>query len=111
MVIILNTTVVDLPVRVYIHMVSISARTGAAVPVGNQCGSVNPPKIARGYQEMCGVDFGYGESEYEVSFGLAPRIGELSPSVPEIPDPFNPRSGPGTRNGVQIRTPRKIWGR
>ena len=33
--------------------------------------------------------FGYGESEYEVSFGLAPRNGELSPSVPEILEPFN----------------------
>ena len=33
--------------------------------------------------------FGYGESEYEVSFGLAPRNGELSPSVPETPGLFN----------------------
>ena len=33
--------------------------------------------------------FGYGESEYEVSFGLAPRNGELSPSVPKTPEPFN----------------------
>ena len=33
--------------------------------------------------------FGYGESEYEVSFGIAPRNGELSPSVPETPEPLN----------------------
>ena len=33
--------------------------------------------------------FGYGESECEVSFGLAPRNGELSHSVPETPEPFN----------------------
>ena len=33
--------------------------------------------------------FGYGESEYEVSFGLAPRNGELSLSDPETPEPFN----------------------
>ena len=38
---------------------------------------------------MCEWGFGYGESEYEVSFGLAPRNGELSPSVPETPEPFN----------------------
>ena len=34
-------------------------------------------------------DLGYGDSEYEVSFGLAPRNGELSPSDPETPEPFN----------------------
>ena len=33
--------------------------------------------------------FGYGESEYEVSFSLALRNGELSPSDPETPEPFN----------------------
>ena len=33
--------------------------------------------------------FGYGESEYEVSFGLAPRNGELLPSDPQTPEPFN----------------------
>ena len=33
--------------------------------------------------------FGYGKSEYEVSFGLAPRNGELYPSDPETPDSFN----------------------
>ena len=33
--------------------------------------------------------FGYGESEYEVSFGLAPRNGELFPSVTKTPEPFN----------------------
>ena len=31
--------------------------------------------------------FGYGESEYEVSFGLAPRNGAVSPSDSQIPDP------------------------
>ena len=68
---------------------SISARAGIAVPAGNRFGSVNPPKNTHGYQEMCGGGFGYGESEYEVSFGLAPRNGELSPSVPETQEPFN----------------------
>ena len=29
------------------------------------------------------------KSEYEVSIGLAPRDGELSPSDPETPEPFN----------------------
>ena len=43
----------------------------------------------RGYQEMVECCFGYGESEYEVSFGLAPRNGDLSPPVPETPEPFN----------------------
>ena len=33
--------------------------------------------------------FGYGESEYEVSFGPAFRNAELSPSNPETPEPFN----------------------
>ena len=31
--------------------------------------------------------FGYGECEYEVSFGLAPRNAELSPSDPQTPEP------------------------
>ena len=31
----------------------------------------------------------YGEAKYEFSFGLAPRNGELSPSVPKTPEPFN----------------------
>ena len=54
--------------------------------------------------------FGYGESEYVVSFGLAPLNGELSPSDPKYRNLLTLRSGPGTRN-VQIRTPYKIWGR
>ena len=33
--------------------------------------------------------FGYGESEYEVSFGIAPQNGELSPSNPQTSEPFN----------------------
>ena len=33
--------------------------------------------------------FGYGESEYEDSFGIAHRNGELSPSVPETQEHFN----------------------
>ena len=33
--------------------------------------------------------FGYVESEYEVIFGLAPRNGELSPSVPKTQEHFN----------------------
>ena len=45
-------------------------------------------------------DFGYGESEHEVSFGLAPRNGELSPSVPETPERFN---SPGPEPGTDFR--------
>ena len=33
--------------------------------------------------------FGYGESEYEVGFGLGPQSGELSPSDLETPESFN----------------------
>ena len=43
-------------------------------------GSVKWPENTRGYQEMCGVEFWDGESEYEVSFGPAPRNGELQGS-------------------------------
>ena len=39
--------------------------------------------------EEWGFRHGVGESEYEVSFGLAPRNGELSPSIPETREPFN----------------------
>ena len=56
-------------------------------------------------------DFGYGQSEYEVSFDLAPRNGELSPPDPKIPGPCNSPFRAGTRNGLQIRTPRLILGR
>ena len=51
--------------------------------------NVNRPENTRGYQEMCGVGFRVWESEHEVSFGLAPRNGELSPSDHETPEPFN----------------------
>ena len=47
------------------------------------------PKIPVGTKKCVGWGFGYGESEYEVSFGLAPRSGELSPSDPKTPEPFN----------------------
>ena len=33
--------------------------------------------------------FGYGETEYEVSFGRAPQNGELSPSDSKTPEAFN----------------------
>ena len=42
-----------------------------------------------------GLGFGYGESEYEVSFRLAPQNGELSPTVPktqEFNSPFRARN-------------------
>ena len=45
------------------------------------------PEITLGYLAMCGVGCRVREILYEVSFGLAPR------------------------NGVQIRTTRRIWGR
>ena len=35
------------------------------------------------------LGLGYGESEYEVGFGLAPQNRELSPSVPETPEIFD----------------------
>ena len=44
-------------------------------------------------------------------FDRAIRNGELSPSDPENRNLLTLRSGTGTRNGVQIRTSRKIWGR
>ena len=47
------------------------------------------PKIPVGPKKCMEWGFGYGKSEYEVSFGLAPRNGELSPSVPETPKHFN----------------------
>ena len=42
-----------------------------------------------GTKKRVGGVSGQGKSGYEVSFGLAPRNGELSPSDPEIPQPFN----------------------
>ena len=50
------------------------------------------------------------ESEYEVSFGLAPRNGELSPSDPKTPEPFNSpfRSGPGTGTDFRFDLPAKF---
>ena len=54
--------------------------------------------------------FGNGKSEYEVSFGIAPRNGGLSPSDPQASEPLTLRSGPGTRSGLQIRTARKNVG-
>ena len=59
--------------------------------------------------------FGYGESEYEVSFGLAPRNGELPPSVPKTPEPFNspfPARDPersADSNSLQIWGPGHIY--
>ena len=41
------------------------------------------PKIPVGTKKCVEWGFGYGESEYKVSFGLAPRNGELSPSEPK----------------------------
>ena len=73
------------------------------------CRAFRLPLFCFGYQESCVGCFGYGESEYDVSFGIAPRNGELSSSEPETPDILTLRPGTGTRNGVQIRTPRKIW--
>ena len=56
------------------------------------------PKIPVGTKKYVEGDFGYGESEYEVRFGLAPRNGELLPSDPRTFEPFNSpfRFGPGT---------------
>ena len=55
----------------------------------NLFGSVNPPKIPVGVKKNVERGFGYGESEYEGSFGLAPRNGELSNSGLETLEPFN----------------------
>ena len=42
-----------------------------------------------GTKKLVEWDFGYRESEYEVSFVLAARNEELSPSDPKTPEPFN----------------------
>ena len=60
---------------------------------------------------VSGTYLGNLPSESGVRFGLAPWNGELSPSVPETPDPSKLPSRPGTRNIVQNRTPRPIWAR
>ena len=56
------------------------------------CRSSNPGRSRK--MHMCTKkyvewDFGYEESEYEFSVGLAPQNGELPPSDPETPEPFN----------------------
>ena len=66
------------------------------------------PKIPAGIKKCVEWGFRYGESEYEISFGLAPRNEELSPQDPETPEPFTLRSGNGTRNGEQVQAPHKI---
>ena len=52
--------------------------------------------------------FVYGEPEYEVSFGLALRDGDYRLPFLKHRSLLTLRNGPGTRNGVQIRAPRKI---
>ena len=48
--------------------------------------------------------FGNGESEYEVSFGLAPQKGELSLSVPETPELFtSPLQARNPEPGTEFR--------
>ena len=60
--------------------------------------------------------FGYGESEEEVSCGLAQGNGELFPSFHESPGLFNSGLRDRNENGVHIRTTSKtldrvkIWG-
>ena len=49
--------------------------------------------------------FGYGESEYAVSFAQAPGNAELLPSYPDTTEPFMSPFRAGTLNGAQIRTP------
>ena len=58
---------------------------------------------------MCGVGF-RGESEYEVSFGLAPLNGELSLSVPETPEPFSFPFRPPNPERSSDSNFRRIWG-
>ena len=48
-----------------------------------------PPKISMGTKECVELGSGYGSSEYEVSFRLAPRNGDLSPSDPQTHEPLN----------------------
>ena len=55
--------------------------------------------------------FRYGESEYEVSFGLAHRNGEVSTSDPKTHELLILRSGAGTRNALQIQLPAKFGSR
>ena len=68
---------------------SILARARVAVPAGNRFGSVNRREIPVGTKKCVGWGSEYGESEYELGFGLAPRNGELSPNDAETPEPFN----------------------
>ena len=60
-------------------------------------------KYPRGYREIWEGGFGYGESEYEVSFGLAPRMGSYSLPILIPQNRLALCSGPGIRNGVHIR--------
>ena len=52
-------------------------------------GILNRPENTRVYQDCVERGFGYGKSEYEVSFGLTHWYGELSPSDTETTEPFN----------------------
>ena len=90
---------------------------GRRAPAGNRFGSVNRPENTRGYQEMCGVGFHVRESEYEVSFGLAPLNGELSASEPKTPEPFNsplrarnPERSPDSNSPQKFRVGRSKLG-
>ena len=60
---------------------------GTATPAWAEIlfGSVNRGENTRGYQDICVVRFRVRGN----SFGLAPRNGGLSPSVPETPEPLN----------------------
>ena len=60
----------------------LSSRTGFR-PAGAEIlfGSINRPEIHAGTKECVEGGLGHGESEYEATFGLAARNGELSPSV------------------------------
>ena len=46
-------------------------------------------KIPVATKKCVELGFAHGKSEYEVSFALAPRNGELSPSEHKTTDPFN----------------------
>ena len=52
--------------------------------------------------ECVDLGFGYGYSEWEVRFKLAPRNGDLSASIPETPEPLALRSGPELGPGLKF---------
>ena len=70
---------------------------------------LNHPKLPVGTKKSVEGVFGYGESEYEASFGIVPRSGELSSSDPETSEPFNsPFRARNPERGSDSNSPQKL---